>query len=307
MRRQEDTPMHHARLTRMETTPYFDEIRRFPLLKPEEEYALAVRWRECGDRAAAHQLLASHLRLVVKLAMGYRRYGLPASDLISEGNIGLMQALERFDPQRAIRLSTYATWWIKAAIQNYILRSWSLVKLGTTVNQKKLFFNLAKAKRRLSALREGDLRPEHVTTIANELRVTERDVVEMNRRLSGDVSLNLSVNDEDPSVQRQDLLVEEGPDQESHLAEEEETETRREALAVALTVLNGRERQIFEARRLIDPPLALEELAVKFGICRERVRQIEVGAFQKVQRAAHVACMRNSGVDANSTTRHSAR
>jgi RNA polymerase sigma-32 factor len=284
--------MHDASVIPSGTANYFKEIRRFPMLKADEEYMLAARWRERGDGSAAHRLLTSHLRLVVKIAIGYRRYGLPIPDLISEGNIGLMQAIRRFDPDKGTRFSTYATWWIKAAIQSYILRSWSLVKLGTTVNQKKLFFNLAKAKRRLSALQEGDLRPHQVTLIANEFGVTEQDIVEMNGRMSGDLSLNVPLNEEDHSVQWQDRLVEEGSDQESHLAESEESETRRRALGVALTVLDDRERHILEARRLIEPPLTLDELAIEFRISRERVRQIEASAFQKVQRATHVACER---------------
>ena len=275
---------------------YFQEIRCFPMLKAEEECALAVRWRDGGDRNAAHQLLTSHLRLVAKIAMAHRRYGLPTSDLISEGNIGLLQALKRFDPDKGVRFSTYAAWWIKAAIKTYIVRSWSLVKMGTTANQKKLFFNLPAAKRRLSALQDGDLRPDQVTLIANDLGVTERDVVEMNRRLGGDKSLNVPLNEDDDSVEWQDRLVEEGSDQESHLAETEEYETRRVTLGVALTVLDDRERHIFEARRLVDPPLTLERLAMKFRISRERVRQIETRAFKKVQRAAHAASER-SGYD----------
>jgi RNA polymerase sigma-32 factor len=258
------------------------------MLKADEEHMLAERWHQCGDSSAAHQLLNSHLRLVAKIAIGYRRYGLLISDLISEGNIGLMQAIKRFDPDKGTRFSTYATWWIKAAIQNHILRSWSLVKMGTTANQKKLFFNLRKAKRRLSATEEGDLRPDQVTHIAHELGVAEQDVVEMNRRLSGDLSLNVPLNDESDSVEWQDKLVEQGADQETLLADGEEAETRRRALGVALAVLDDRARYIFEARRLIEPPLTLDELAAKLRISRERVRQIEVSAFQKVQRAAHL-------------------
>jgi RNA polymerase sigma-32 factor len=278
--------------TSSETARYFQEIRRFPMLKAEEEQVLAARCRERDDGSDAHQLLTSHLRLVAKVAMGYRGYGLPISDLISEGNIGLMEAVKRFDPDRGFRFSTYATWWIKAAIKNYILRSWSLVKIGTTVNQKKLFFSLAKAKRRLSALQEGDLRPDQVTLIANELGVTKRDVIEMNRRLSGDISLNVPLNEGDASVELQDRLMEEGPDQEARLAEREESETRRAALGLALTVLNDRERYILKARRLRDPPLTLEELAGEFSISRERIRQIEERAFRKVQSAAHAATAR---------------
>jgi RNA polymerase sigma-32 factor len=278
--------------TSNETARYFQEIRRFPMLKAEEEQVLAARCREREDGSDAHQLLTSHLRLVAKVAMGYRGYGLPISDLISEGNIGLMEAVKRFDPDRGFRFSTYAIWWIKAAIKNYILRSWSLVKIGTTVNQKKLFFSLAKAKRRLSALQEGDLRPDQVTLIANELGVTKRDVIEMNRRLSGDISLNVPLNEGDASVELQDRLMEEGPDQEVRLAESEESETRRAALGLALTVLSDRERYILKARRLRDPPLTLEELADEFSISRERIRQIEERAFRKVQSAAHAATAR---------------
>ena len=245
---------------------YFQGIRRFPMLKAEDEYILAMRWREHGDGSAAHQLLTSHLRLVAKIAMAYRRYGLPTSDLISEGNIGLLQAMKRFDPDKGVRFLTNAIWWIKAAIKDYIMRSWSLVKMGTTANQKKLFFNLPKAKRRLSALQDGDLRPDQVTLIAQEFGVTEQDVVEMNRRLSGDVSLNVSVNEDDHSVEWQDRLAEVGSDQESRLAESEEYETRRTALGLALTLLDDRERHIFGSRRLVDPPLTLEHLATKFHI-----------------------------------------
>jgi RNA polymerase sigma-32 factor len=281
--------MQDARAPSGRAVSYFQEIRAFPMLEAEEEYMLAVRWREHGEESAAHQLLTSHLRLVAKIAMAYRRYGLPTSDLISEGNIGLLQAIERFDPDKGVRFSTYAIWWIKAAIKNYIVRSWSLVKMGTTANQKKLFFNLPKAKGRLLALHDGDLRPDQVTHIANELGVAEQDVVEMNRRLSGDVSLNAPLNEDDDSAQWQDLLAQEGFDQESHLADSKEYEARKAALCLALEVLDERERHIFEARRLVDPPLTLERLAMKFRISRERVRQIETRAFRKVQRAAHAA------------------
>jgi RNA polymerase sigma-32 factor len=273
------------------------------MLKAEEEHMLAVRWRERRDGSAAHQLLTSHLRLVVKIAMAYRRYGLPTFELISEGNIGLLQAVQRFDPDRGIRFSTYAMWWIKAAIKNYIVRSWSLVKMGTTANQKKLFFNLPRAKRRLSALQDGDLRPDQVTLIANELGVTEQDVVEMNRRLSGDFSLNAPLNEDENSAEWQDRLVEEGSDQESLLAESEEYEARKTALGLALKVLDGRERHIFEARRLVDPPLTLERLAVKFRISGERVRQIETRAFKKVQRAALAASAETAFTDHSPTER----
>lgn len=287
--------MQNASVTPRGAVNYFAEMRRFPMLKPEEEFILAARWRECGDGGAAHRLLISHLRLVAKIAIGYRGYGLPTSDLISEGNVGLMQAIKRFDPDKRIRFSTYASWWIKAAIRNYILRSWSLVKMGTTVNQKRLFFNLPKAKRRVSALQEGDLRPDQVTLIANELCVSEQDVVEMNRRMSGDVSLNVPMNEDDDSAEWQDRLVDDATNQESRLAESEESETRRKALGVALTVLDDRERHIFEARRLMDAPLALNELAIEFRISPERVRQIEARAFKKVQSAAHLGCKGKRG------------
>ncbi len=264
---------------------YLDEIRRFPMLEPHEEYMLAKRWREHGDREAAHKLVTSHLRLVAKIAMGYRGYGLPIAEVVSEGNVGLMQAVKRFEPEKGFRLATYAMWWIKAAIQEYILRSWSLVKMGTTANQKKLFFNLRKAKSRISALEEGDLRPDQVKLIAKRLGVAESDVVEMNRRLAGDASLNAPIREEGDSGEWQDWLVDESASQESVLAESEEFDNRRAALSQALSVLNDRERRIFEARRLTDNPITLEELAEEFGVSRERVRQIEVRAFEKVQQA----------------------
>src|ERR1700731_1117307 len=264
---------------------YLDEIRRFPMLEPQEEYMLAKRWREHGDRTAAHRLVTSHLRLVAKIAMGYRGYGLPISEVISEGNVGLMQAVKRFEPDKGFRLTTYALWWIKAAIQEYILRSWSLVKMGTTANQKKLFFNLRKAKSRISALEEGDLRPDQVQIIAKRLGVTEQDVVDMNRRLGGDASLNPPIREEGDAGEWQDWLVDDHASQESTLAASEELDNRRAALSDALAVLNERERRIFEARRLADEPVTLEELAVEFGVSRERVRQIEVRAFEKVQKA----------------------
>src|SRR6266540_1468252 len=271
-------------------TRYIEEIRRVPMLEPQDEYMLAKRWREHGDLEAAHKLVNSHLRLVTRIAMGYRGYGLPISVLISEGNVGLMQAAKRFDPQQGFRFATYAMWWIKAAIHEYILRSWSLVKIGTTANQKKLFFNLRKAKSKIAALEEGDMHPDQVKLIAQRLGVTERDVVEMNRRLGGDVSLNAQMRDDPDSGEWQDWLVDEGSaDQESRVVESEESENRKKALAAALSVLNARERRIFEARRLAEDPSTLEDLASAFGISRERVRQIEVRAFQKVQRAAQIA------------------
>jgi RNA polymerase sigma-32 factor len=266
-------------------TRYLEEIRRFPMLEPQEEFILAKRWREQGDRDAAHRLVTSHLRLVAKIAMGYRGYGLPISEVISEGNVGLMQAVKRFEPDKGFRLATYAMWWIKAAIQEYILRSWSLVKMGTTANQKKLFFNLRKAKSRISALEEGDLHPDQVKLIAKRLGVTEQDVVDMNRRLGGDVSLNSPIREDGDSGEWQDWLVDESTSQEARLAESEERDDRRAALGEALTVLSDRERRIFEARRLADEPITLESLADEFGVSRERVRQIEVRAFEKVQKA----------------------
>ena len=264
---------------------YLEEIRRLPMLEPQEEFTLAKRRREHGDRDAAHRLVTSHLRLVAKIAMGYRGYGLPISEVISEGNVGLMQAVKRFEPDKGFRLSTYAMWWIKAAIQEYILRSWSLVKMGTTANQKKLFFNLRKAKSRICALEEGDLRPDQVKLIAERLGVTELDVVEMNCRLGGDMSLNSPIRPEGDSGEWQDWLVDDSISQETRLAEREDAGNRRRALGAALTVLNRRERRIFETRRLVDEPTTLEDLADELGVSRERVRQIEMRAFEKVQKA----------------------
>ena len=264
---------------------YFTEIRKFPMLEPQQEFMLAKSWREREDRDSAHQLVTSHLRLVAKIAMGYRGYGLPISEVISEGNVGLMQAVKRFEPDKGFRLATYAMWWIKAAIQEYILRSWSLVKMGTTANQKKLFFNLRKAKGKISALEEGDMRPDQVALIAKRLGVTLQDVVDMNRRLGGDVSLNAPVRNDGDTGEWQDWLVDDREDQESVLARHEEKDNRHQALTDALTVLNERERRIFEARRLSDEPVTLEDLATEFGVSRERVRQIEVRAFEKVQKA----------------------
>jgi len=275
---------------------YFEQIRRFPMLERQEEYMLAKRWREHGDRDAARKLVTSHLRLVTKIASGYRGYGLPISEVISEGNIGLLQAVERFEPEKGFRLSTYATWWIKAAIQEYILRSWSLVKLGTTANQKKLFFNLRKAKSKISAFDEGDMRPDQVKLIAKQLGVTETDVINMNRRLGGDASLNATIRADGNSGEWQDWLVDESPGQETTLAASEEFDNRRTALADALGVLDGRDRRIFEGRRLAEDPITLAELADEFGVSRERVRQIEVRAFEKVQKAVknRVAAMETS-------------
>ena len=266
-------------------TRYIEEIRRVPMLEPHEEYMLAKRWREHGDLEAVHKLVNSHLRLVARIAKGYRGYGLPISELISEGNVGLMQAVKRFEPEKGFRLATYAMWWIKAAIQEYILRSWSLVKMGTTVNQKKLFFNLRKAKSKISVLDEGDLRPDQVKLIARRLGVTEQDVVNMNRRLGGDVSLDAPIREDGNSSEWQDWLVDEHLDQETTLAASKEFGGRRKALASALSVLNDRERRIFEARRLAEEPITLQELADEFGVSRERVRQIGVCAFEKVQKS----------------------
>jgi RNA polymerase sigma-32 factor len=254
------------------------------MLQPEEEFMLAKRWREHGDREAAHRLVTSHLRLVAKIAMGYRGYGLPVGEVISEGNVGLMQAVKRFEPDKGFRLATYAMWWIKASIQEFILRSWSLVKMGTTASQKKLFFNLRKVKGQIQALEEGDLRPDQVAEISRRLGVPKEDVISMNRRLSGDASLNAPVR-VDAEGEWQDWLVDESTNQETALAESEERDNRSQALRKALGVLNERERRIFEARRLAEDPITLEELSDEFGVSRERVRQIEVRAFEKVQAA----------------------
>jgi RNA polymerase sigma-32 factor len=270
---------------------YLDEIRRFPMLEPNEEFMLAKSWREHGDRDAAHKLVTSHLRLVAKIAMGYRGYGLPIGEVVSEGNVGLMQAVKRFEPDKGFRLATYAMWWIKASIQEYILRSWSLVKMGTTANQKKLFFNLRKAKSKISALGEGDLRPEQVKTIATKLGVNEQDVIDMNRRLGGDSSLNTPLR-EDGDGEWQDWLVDDSESQERRYADSQESDNRHSALREALGVLNPRERRIFEARRLAEDPITLEQLSEEFGVSRERVRQIEVRAFEKVQDAVKKALVR---------------
>ncbi len=263
---------------------YLAEIRKFPMLEPQEEYMLAKRWREHEDPEAAQKLITSHLRLVARVAMGYRGYGLPIGEIVSEGNVGLMQAVKRFEPERGFRLATYALWWIRASIQEYILRSWSLVKIGTTASQKKLFFNLRKAKSRISAYEEGDLKPENVTAIATRLGVSEKDVIDMNRRMSGDASLNAPLREEGEG-EWQDWLVDDSVDQEYLLAHREEADNRLLALSQALDVLNPRERRIFEARRLSDDPITLEALSEEFGVSRERVRQIEVRAFEKVQGA----------------------
>jgi len=281
--------MQSATLVSGGTSRYLQEIRRFPMLQAEEESVLAKRWRDHGDADAAHKLVTSHLRLVVKIAAGYRGYGLPISELISEGNVGLMQAAMRFDPEQGFRFATYAMWWIKAAMHEYILRSWSLVKMGTTANQKKLFFNLRKAKSSIAALDEGDMRPDQVKVIAQRLCVPEQDVIEMNRRLAGDVSLNAQIREDGDSPEWQESLVDRSSDQESQLAATEQSDNRKKALGEALAVLGTRERRIFEARQLAEEPSTLQELAAEFGISRERVRQIEVRAFQKVQRTAKIA------------------
>jgi len=274
------TPSVGAGLSR-----YLTEIKKFPLLTPEEEFTYAKRWRDHGDRDAAYRLVTSHLRLVAKIAMRYRGYGLPIADIVSEGNVGLMQAVKRFDPDRGVRLATYAMWWIRATIQEYVLRSWSLVKIAANATQKKLFFKLRRAKSAISALQDGDLRPEQVKLIAERLEVAEREVVDMNRRLQGDVSLNVPSHDEDEAGQALDRLVEPGPTQETTFAEEQETAYRHQALNSAIAMLNRRERRIFTARWLTDEPPTLEDLAAEHGVSRERVRQIEQRAFQKVQAA----------------------
>jgi RNA polymerase sigma-32 factor len=271
---------------------YLDEIRKFPMLEPQEEYMLAKRFAEHEDRNAAHKLVTSHLRLVAKIAMGYRGYGLPIGEVVSEGNVGLMQAVKKFEPDRGFRLATYAMWWIKAAIQEYILRSWSLVKMGTTANQKRLFFNLRRLKGRIQAIDDGDLRPDQVKEIATKLKVSEEEVVSMNRRLGGDASLNAPIKaSEGDSGQWQDWLVDDHESQEDMLIEQDELDNRRGMLASALKVLNDREKRIFEARRLQEDPVTLEELSAEFDISRERVRQIEVRAFEKVQDAVRDAAL----------------
>lgn len=281
---------------------YLEEIRKFPMLDPEEEYILAKRWKEHGDVEAAHKLVTSHLRLVAKIAMGYRGYGLPMSEIISEGNVGLMQAVKRFDPDRGYRLATYAMWWIRAAIQEYILHNWSLVKIGTTAAQKKLFFNLRRLKSQLQELEAGDLRPESVKEIAETLDVAEHEVIEMNRRLGGpDHSLNAFLR-EDGDTEWQDWLADDSNTQEETIAEEEELEYRRRLLEDAMRVLNERERHILSERRLKDPPTTLEDLSRHYGVSRERVRQIEVRAFEKLQKE-----MRRLEARQPDTARHAPR
>jgi RNA polymerase sigma-32 factor len=265
---------------------YLYDIQRFAMLERDQEYALAKRWRERGDRNAADQLVTSHLRLAVKIAMGYRGYGLPVSEIISEGNIGLMQALNRFEPERGFRFATYAIWWIRASIQDYILRSWSLVKIGTTANQKRLFFKLRSAKNKIAAFESGDLHPDQVASIAKSLDVTDQDVIDMNRRLGGDKSINAPLHEDGETGEWQDHLVDQSPSPEAIVAEQDDKEHQHGALVAAIGVLDDRERRIFEARHLVDEPLTLEQLAEQFKVSRERIRQIEVRAFEKVRKAA---------------------
>ncbi len=265
---------------------YMEEIRKFPMLTPDDEYMLGKRYAEHDDTDAAHKMVTSHLRLVAKIAMGYRGYGLPVAEVISEGNVGLMQAVKKFDPDKGFRLATYAMWWIKASIQEYVLRSWSLVKMGTTANQKRLFFNLRKLKGKMKALEDGDLKQDHTEKIAKTLGVSEAEVRSMNQRLAGDASLNSPIKaSKGESGQWQDWLVDDSPSQETLLVQQDELESRREMLADSMEVLNEREQRIFTARRLSEDPLTLEELSKEFDVSRERVRQIEVRAFEKVQKA----------------------
>jgi RNA polymerase sigma-32 factor len=264
---------------------YLHDIRRFAMLEREQEYELARRWRESGDRDAGNQLVTSHLRLAAKVAMGYRGYGLPVSEIISEGNIGLMQALNRFEPEKGFRFSTYAIWWIRASIQDYILRSWSLVKIGTTANQKKLFFKLRSVKSKIAAFDSGDLRPDQVALIAKTLDVTDQEVVDMNRRLVGDKSINAPLHEDGKTGEWQDHLVDQSPSPEAIVIEQDDKEYQHTALIAAIDVLDDRERRIFEARHLVDEPLTLEALAERFNVSRERIRQIEARAFEKVRKA----------------------
>jgi RNA polymerase sigma-32 factor len=281
-------------------TSYLQQIRQFPVLAPEEEYMLAKRWAEHEDTEAAHKLVTSHLRLVAKIAMGYRGYGLPLSELIAEGNIGLMQGVKKFDPEKGFRLATYAMWWIKAAIQEFILRSWSLVKIGTTASQKKLFFNLRRLKGKLQAVEEGDLHPDNVRTIATTLQVSEDDVVSMNRRMAmgGDTSLNVPLR-EDGEGEWQDWLADDAPPQDEIVADREEASIRHQLLMEAMDELNERERHIFTERRLKDEPATLEDLSREYGVSRERIRQIEVRAFEKVQKAIQRTATSRHLIDAD--------
>jgi RNA polymerase sigma-32 factor len=271
---------------------YLSDIRRFPMLEKDQEFRLATRWREQGDRDAANQLVTSHLRLAAKIAMGYRGYGLPISEIISEGNVGLLQALNRFEPNRGFRFATYAIWWVRASIQDYILRSWSLVKIGTTSNQKKLFFKLRSAKNKIAAFESGDLRPDQVALIAKDLDVPDQDVIDMNRRLAGDKSINAAINGDGEIGEWQDHLVDQSPSPETIVVEQDERDHQHTALIAAIDVLNDRERCIFEARHLTDEPPTLEDLAAKFNVSRERIRQIEVHAFEKVRKAARNLAVR---------------
>ena len=273
---------------------YLSDIRKFPMLKPDEEFILAKRWRENDDKEAAHKLVTSHLRLVAKIAMGYRGYGLPISEVVSEGNVGLMQAVKRFEPDKGFRLATYAMWWIRAAIQEYILRSWSLVRMGTTAAQKKLFFNLRKIKGQIDALEDGDLTHEHVAEVSRRLGVSEEEVVSMNRRLSGDSSLNAPVRNDSESGEWMDWLVDEEADPETMLGDNQELDQRREMLNDAMGRLNEREQRIFAMRRLSEEPMTLEQLSQEFGVSRERIRQIEVRAFEKVQKGVREAAAQAS-------------
>lgn len=269
---------------------YLQDIRKFPMLQPDEEYTLAKNWRESGDRDAAHRLVTSHLRLVAKIAMGYRGYGLPVSEVISEGNVGLMQAVKRFEPERGFRLATYAMWWIRASIQEYVLRSWSLVKMGTTASQKKLFFKLRKVKGQIQALEDGDLKPDQVTEIATRLGVPEQDVISMNRRLGGDASLNAPLSkDGEAGGEWQDWLVDDSETPDVAYEQSEEQDMRSKLLHQAMNGLNERERRIFEARRMSEDPLTLEDLSQEFDVSRERIRQIEVKAYEKVEKAVRKA------------------
>jgi RNA polymerase sigma-32 factor len=265
---------------------YLYEIKRFAMLEKQQEYELAKRWRERGDRVAANQIVTSHLRLAAKVAMGYRGYGLPVSEIISEGNVGLMQALNHFEPEKGFRFATYAIWWIRASIQDYILRSWSLVKIGTTANQKKLFFKLRSAKNKIAAFESGDLLPDQVALIAKNLDVTDQDVVDMNRRLGGDRSINAPLHGDGETGEWQDHLVDQSPSPEAIVVERDDKEHQHNTLIAAIEVLDDRERRIFEARHLVDEPLTLENLAEKFNVSRERIRQIEARAFEKVRKAA---------------------
>ena len=277
---------------------YLTEIRKFPMLAKDEEFMLAQRWKEHQDSEAAHRMVTSHLRLVAKIAMGYRGYGLPIGEVISEGNVGLMQAVKKFEPDKGFRLATYAMWWIRASIQEYILRSWSLVKMGTTAAQKKLFFNLRKAKSQISAFEEGDLRPEHVESIATKLGVTEQDVIDMNRRLSGDASLNAPLRADGESEWQDWLADDSAVSQETHLAESEERDIRMGLLQEAMAELTDREKHILTERRLKDNPTTLEDLASEYGVSRERVRQIEVRAFEKLQKTMRAAALERNLVEA---------